>query len=214
MAERLSADGVDRIKPAGGQVLAGATIALAAMAGAAITAEIGASALWKAWPWLVLVGGGAWALYWRPEVAVSDGGVRLVNVLHTVDVPWPALRGVETKWALTLDTVWGSYRAWAAPAPGRSAMKRELRDQRSLARSIDRRVPTLPPNTMGRTGDLLYTESGAAAMLVHGRWSRLRDAGHLDGAVLEHDRPQLRWHWELLTAAAVLLAVGVLGVAL
>lgn len=193
-------------------MLAAATMLLALVAGVAITAEMGVAALWKALPWLALVGGGAWALYWRPEVAVSDGGVRLVNVVRTIDVPWPALRGVETKWALTLDTVWGAYRSWAAPAPGRSALRRELRDQRSAARAIDRRVPTLPRNTMGRTGDLVYTESGAAAMLVHGRWTRLRDAGHLDGAVVEHDRPPIRWHWETLIAGAVLLAVGLVGV--
>ena len=55
-------------------------------------------------PWALLVGGACWATFWRPRVEVSDAGVRVVNVTRTIDIPWPALRDVDTKWALTLDT--------------------------------------------------------------------------------------------------------------
>src|SRR5690606_7610683 len=116
------------------QTLAVVVGLLSAAAAVLVVIEDGPSAALAVWPWLAVVAGLAWAVYWRPEVQVSDGGVRLVNVLNTVDVPWPALEAVDTKWALTLTTVWGRrYRAWAAPAPGRSAMRRELRQQGSPA---------------------------------------------------------------------------------
>ena len=204
----------ERLKSPGGQTLAVGVGVLAAAAGVLVLIENGPSALLTVWPWLVLVGGVAWAVYWRPAVEVSDGGVRLVNVLRTIDVPWPALQAVETKWALTLETVWGRYRAWAAPAPGRSAMRRELRQQGSPARAIERRVPGMPTATMGRPSDLPHADSGAAAALVNERWRRMRDAGHLDGAIVEQDRVPGRWHWELLAGLAVLVAVGVTGLAI
>jgi hypothetical protein len=209
--DRAPSDDVDRLKPPGGQALAGAVSVLAAAAAALVTADEGLSALLTVWPWLGLAAGGAWALYWRPEVVISDGGVRVVNVLRTVDIPWPALRGLDTKWALTLDTVWGRYRAWAAPAPGRAAMRRELREYGSVARSIDRRVPGLPRQAIGRPADLPYTESGAAAIAINARWKRLREAGHLDAAAVERERPQVRWHWELLAGALALVALGTFG---
>ena len=49
--------------------------------------------------------GTCWAVFWRPVVAVDDGGVRLVNVLRTIDLPWPSILAIDTKWALTLITV-------------------------------------------------------------------------------------------------------------
>ena len=203
------------MKAPSGPLLAGGVSVLALAAAVLVMAEDGPLAALTVWPWLALVTGLAWALYWRPEVVVSDAGVRLVNVLRTIDVPWPALRGTETKWALTLDTVWGRYRAWAAPAPGRNAMRQQLRQANNPARSIERRVPGLPADHLGRPSDLLHTESGAAAQLVNERWKRLRDAGHLgDHPVVEHERAPVRWHWEVFAGGAVLLALGVLGLLL
>lgn len=59
----------------------------------------------------------AWAVLWRPLVEVSDGGVRVVNPLRTVHVPWPALTRVDTRWSLTLHTTGGVVSAFAAPGP-------------------------------------------------------------------------------------------------
>jgi hypothetical protein len=188
-------------------MLAGSVAALCLLAAVAVTAEEGPSTLLTVWPWLAIVVGLAWALYWRPEVRVTDAGVRLVNPLRTIDVPWPALEAVETKWALTLVTAWGSYRAWAAPAPGRSVMRQQLRHHVSQ----DRRIPGLPAHSSARPSDLPHTESGAAAMAINEHWRRLRAGGHLDHAVVEHDRPPVRWHWEVVGGIAVLSAVGALG---
>ena len=61
----------------------------------------------------------AWAVYWRPEVEVSDGGVRVVYPWRTVHVPWPALDTVTDRWSLTLTTTDGRrVSAFAAPAGG------------------------------------------------------------------------------------------------
>lgn len=61
----------------------------------------------------------AWLAFWRPEVEVSDGEVVLRNVWRTVHVPWPALQDVDARLGLRLVTTYGSYQAWAAPAPRR-----------------------------------------------------------------------------------------------
>lgn len=61
----------------------------------------------------------AWAVYWRPEVEVSDGGIRVVNPFRTIHVPWPALGTVTDRWSLTLTTTDGRHvSAFAAPAGG------------------------------------------------------------------------------------------------
>ncbi len=62
----------------------------------------------------------AWLALWRPGVEVSDGEVVLRNVWRTVHVPWPALQEVDGRLGLRLVTAYGSYQAWAAPAPRRT----------------------------------------------------------------------------------------------
>jgi len=152
-------------------------------------------------PWAALLALACWATFWRPRVVVSDGGVRLVNVTRTIDVPWPALQTVETRWALTLVTAYGRFTAWSAPAPGaRGAL---------LSRSATAR--DAPPGYDGsaRPSDLVDTPSGAAAALVIDRWEALRAAGHLDHPRLEHDRIPVRWHLGTALAAAALLVAGI-----
>ncbi|MBV9830674.1 MAG: PH domain-containing protein [Marmoricola sp.] len=62
-----------------------------------------------------------WAAFVNPRVEVSDGGVVLVNVFRTVEVPWPALLAVEGRYGLQLRTAYGAFTAWSATAPaGRS----------------------------------------------------------------------------------------------
>jgi len=73
----------------------------------------------------VLVGALAWAVYWRPEVEVSDGGIRVIDPWRTVHVPWPALDTVSDRWSLTLTTTEG-HRVSAFAAPARGAADRGL----------------------------------------------------------------------------------------
>jgi Bacterial PH domain len=161
-------------------------------------------------PWAALIALACWAAFWRPMVAVSPGGVRIVNVTRTIDIPWPAIQDVETKWALTLVTAYGRFTAWSAPAPGaRSAL-------RSLVVDARRDVPRTPPPDRPRhrpeqvvaPGELADTPSGSAAALVRQRWEELRAAGHLDDPRLERDRPPVRWHVGTLLIAVALVAIG------
>jgi Bacterial PH domain len=152
-------------------------------------------------PWLALAAGACWATFWRPCVAVSDGGVRLVNVTRTIDVPWPAVTGIETHWALTLRTAYGTFTAWAAPSPGRGPARRAARIE-TLSRSLG----TAPG---GAADEVDPGPAADAAALVRQRWEQLRAAGHLDDPVLEHERVPVRWHVGTLAAGLGLVAVGV-----
>lgn len=163
-------------------------------------------------PWAALVALACWATFWRPMVAVSPSGVRIVNVTRTIDIPWPAIQDVETKWALTLVTAYGRFTAWSAPAPGaRSAL-------RSLAVDTRRDIPRSAPSPRHRPeqavapGELADTPSGSAAAMVRRQWEELRAAGHLDDPRLERDRAPVRWHIGTLLIAVALVAIG-LGVA-
>ncbi len=153
-------------------------------------------------PWMALLVTCCWAIFWRPKVVVSDAGVRLVNVARTIDVPWPALVDVETRYTLTLQTTYGRFAAWAAPAPGAGSALRTAVRSRGTADA-----PTTPSGVS--MGELAGTASGDAASVVRRRWERLREAGHLDDPRLEFERPPVRWHWQigLLVAALAVLCV-------
>ncbi|MDQ3468574.1 MAG: PH domain-containing protein [Actinomycetota bacterium] len=176
-----------------GVICAGVTLSLGARDG---WSEAGLAA-----PWTALLALACWATFWRPRVAVTDAGVQLVNVSRTIDIPWPALRALDTKWALTLDTAYGRFTAWSAPAPGARGAVRSL----AAGRDPGRRTPA--PHV--RPGDLVDTPSGSAAAMVRQRWEQLRAAGHLDDPRLERDRAQVTWHVGTALAAVALVVTGV-----
>jgi hypothetical protein len=147
-----------------------------------------------AWPVVVV-----WALYTRPAVIVSDAGVEVRNVTRTIVLPWPSIQRVDTKYALTLYTAYGTFAAWAAPAPSRMS---------TLASAPDD-LKHLPKSSyIGggvRPGDLTTSASGQAAAVIRRRWDGLNEAGHLADPRLERSRPQVRWH--------VLPALGIVALA-
>jgi len=159
-------------------------------------------------PGLLLVTAVVWAAYWQPAVIVSDAGVTVRNVLRTVELPWPSIQRIDTRYALTLITAYGSYAAWAAPAPGR------IRSREASAAELR----GLPESTYGaagsvRPGDLPTSPSGEAAAIVRRRWEALRDAGHLDDPRLERDRPRTHLHWGTVALLATLAAATVAALA-
>lgn len=203
----VSADVVE-YRPAFGRVLAVVVAALGV--GGLVTglvADPGAT-----WPFVapvLLVVALVGAAYWRPAVVVSPAGVELRNVTRTIELPWPAIQRVDTKYALTLHTAYGDYAAWAAPAPSRARVTVSGTDD----------AAHLPGSSYGaggsvRPGDLASTASGQAAILVRSRWEELRDAGLLDDPRIEHARPRVRWHVGTLAAIVVLIAASALTVAL
>jgi len=192
-------------RPAFGRVLAVAIGLLCAATLIGMIVSEGSSALWRYGPWLALIAGTCWALFWRPELIVDDGLITLVNPFRTVELPWPSIQRVDTKWALTLYTAYGTYAAWANPAPNRYQASRVTRNQ----------VGELPESTYAdgsiRPGDDPSTPSGHGALLIRRHWEELRDAGHLDDPKLERARPVVRWHLGTLAVGAVLLVAIVLG---
>lgn len=159
-------------------------------------------------PWVCLFLTCCWAVFWRPSVIVSDAGIRLVNVTRTIDVPWPALVEVETRYALTLHTAYGRFTAWAAPAPGAGpALRTSMRSRRAYD-------STDPDDEVASSsmGDLEGTSSGDAATIVRRKWAELRDAGHLDAPRLEFEAPPIRWHWQigLVVLGLAVVSVGTL----
>jgi len=145
----------------------------------------------------------AWTALWRPYVLVADTGVRIRNVLRTIEVPWPALIHVDTRYALTLYTPGHQWSAWAAPAPGRTgtnvARRAENRGRVDAAPRVDGRV---------RPGDLLATESGQAAQIVRDHWEKLRESGAIEIGVAEQTPVPTHWHLGTNLALVVLAAIG------
>lgn len=66
---------------------------------------------------LALFGLLLWAALWSPYVECSPAGVRLQNVLTSVMLPWPAIRGIDPRFGLSLSTAYGTFAAWSASRP-------------------------------------------------------------------------------------------------
>lgn len=184
----------------------GMTIGVAAVAAVAliVTALDDVGAALRHLPVFLVLPAAVWAFYGRPAVIVSDGGVTLRNVLRSVELPWPAILRIDTKYALTLETAYGPYNAWAAPVPSRTG-----------ASHATRRLMSHQPESAYaagglRPGDLEGTPSGDVAAYIRRRWEALRDAGHLDDPRLERARPVVRWHpWPVLLVVALVAACAV-----
>lgn len=195
-------DGRDVYRPRLGRAIAVVVVVVCAFALGALVIDAGASAVVEYGAWLGLIALAAWAMFWRPEVAVSDGGVRLVNVTRTIDLPWPAITAIEMKWVLELETAYGRYSAWAAPARSRGASRRSALIPRGTYRTSD------------ASAAVWRVERGtnpaaATAETIAARWEQLRRAGHLDEPRLEHERAPVHWHVTTIVVGAALLVVGI-----
>lgn len=69
-----------------------------------------------------------WAALWSPYVECSPAGVHLQNVVTSVRVPWPAIRGIDPRFGLSLDTVYGTFAAWSASRPRLQPGRRDESD--------------------------------------------------------------------------------------
>ena len=68
-----------------------------------------------------------WLFVVRPSVVLHAEGVRIVNPLRVVDVTWPAITEVRSRWALEVVASGRRYTAWGVPAdPGRPRHGRGL----------------------------------------------------------------------------------------
>ena len=68
-----------------------------------------------------------WLFVVKPCVVIHAEGVRLVNPLRVVDLTWPVITEVRSRWALELVAEGRRYTAWGVPAdPGRPRYGRSL----------------------------------------------------------------------------------------
>lgn len=193
-------------RPAFGRVLTVAIlgVALAGLAGFVVAGDL--EGLVRYGWWFVLLGALAVALFWLPRVEVLEHAIIVRNPLSTWHVPWPAVKVVDTKYALTLTTPAGRIEAWAAPASGRYTVFR-LSPQDTQVSSSARVAGSIRP------GDTLSSESGAAANHIRRHWEELRDDGLLDGP-LEPGSLRRAWHPVTAVALGTLTLLGVLGAVL
>lgn len=195
-------------RPLFGRVLACsvALVCLAGLIGLVVAGDL-PNLLRTMWP-LLLFAALAFALFWRPRILTEPQGVTVVNVFRTIEVPWPAIEAIDTRFSVTLLTKSMRIAVWAAPSPGiRGAVAIKPADVSNLNQSA------YGPGHSVRPGDSVTTPSGQVAFVLRQRWEALRDAGHLDSGAVEEGSVRVTTHWgTILTLAALLVgfALGVL----
>ncbi|MBX3098373.1 MAG: PH domain-containing protein [Salinibacterium sp.] len=190
-------------RPAFGRVLSVIVVVIAAsgLAGYVVAGDL-AGLVRYGWG-LLLLAAVALALFWFPRLGVAEHEVTVRNVFSTVHLPWPAITLVDTKWALTLHTADRKVTVWASPAPNRYASQAATRSSARVASS----------NFAPRPGDLLETQSGAAAFVIRHHWEDLRADGLLDAGA-EPGSVRRDIHWVTITVLAVLAAATAVGILL
>lgn len=158
---------------------------------------------------LLLVGFGAYALFWVPYISVGPASVTIVNPTRTYVITWPAVLDIQTKWGLTLITRKGAITAWASPARSRyTSLSRFNRDalgrpgmdsDRLMNTERVRRATERPPVTV----------AGLAPLMVTTQWEDYRDRGLL--GEVEGDGMTIRWHRITLIVLAALVVLTVAG---
>lgn len=176
------------------------TVAAGAVALAAVISvgvQDGLGEVVRALPLVGLVVLVIWALFWRPAVVVSDGGVLVRNPLRSTHIPWPTYRGLTVQWSLVLHTTDGDLTAWAAPRSSGTAarMRRGTSDDEVVTATKDARLS-------GTAEDV--------AAAIDARHRALSDAGFLRDAEQARTaggiRPERRWHVATIAALVVLVA--------
>ena len=157
-----------------GKVIAVLAIAFSATGVVALSTEPLPLLLTKVWIY-IWFGFFAWLVFWNPSVRVSDSEVVVDNIFRTIRLNWSAIRRIDTKYSLTLETERGVFRAWAAPAPSRYA---GFMANKSEAEHLPE--SSFVGQGLVRPGDLTSSDSGVAAYIIRQNWERLRDANQLD----------------------------------
>jgi hypothetical protein len=149
-----------------------------------------------------------WLLYWNPAVVIDDDGVCFVNATRTVEIPWAAIIGVDTRYSLSVRTPRAVYSALAAPAPGATGTYSANRDVR-----VSRHSDVPDPSAIRRPSDLPRTDSGAAASMVLDRWNSLTEAGLIPLGVANDTPVTVTWHVAQLAVLVALVAASVASLA-
>jgi hypothetical protein len=149
---------------------------------------------------VALVCYGALMLFWFPQVEVSEEVVVIKNVLRSYRIPMSAIARIDTRWALALYLPGGKrITSWSATAPGRHASIFASRD-------LGQHLPesTYLAGTV-RPGDLVNTDSGAAAATIRRYWEAQQERG---STVTE--KVSISWHKTQLLVLVALLVLSYL----
>jgi hypothetical protein len=125
-----------------------------------------------------------WLFIVRPCAVLHAEGVRIVNPLRTVDITWPMIEEIRSRWALEIVAQGRRYTAWGVPAETRRPRGRELlrksvgqrptdaavagdhgRGTRVVARVIAAEIETLVAEDKQRT-------QGRTPRIVASSWDR------------------------------------------
>lgn len=180
--------------PLGSRILAAVVVVLCAVVEASLIVYGHAEPALRATPAVLLVAALVYAGFWAPRVELDPAELRVINPFRSFRISWPAIREIDSRWSLSLDTVQGRVTAWAAPAPGLfSQLPRMRRDAFRVSLGSERE------------------SRGAeqARQLIVRQWEAYRDRGLL-GAV-EGEGVTRQWNVPLLVTVGVLTAAVVLG---
>ena len=191
------------LRPRFGQVLTVVVWAILVAFIAGFVVQLDGLQLLRYVPVILLMGYLVWLALWSPSVTIAPSGVTVRNLIRSFLVSWPAIKRIDTRFALTLFTHEQKITAWSAPAPGRFASYRATRGD----------LTKLPESTYAagaiRPGDIPSSDSGLAALYVRRYWEQLRDAGYLDSGVLEGTGVVTTWLRRETIALIVLVVVAV-----
>jgi hypothetical protein len=186
-----------RLAPRGSRALAVAIIAICAVTEVSLIVYGDLDLIVRLTAWVAFAAVGAYAVFWAPAVRLTPAEVEVVNPLRTHRMSWPAITAIDTRWSLTLVTATRRVSVWAAPAPGPwSELGRVHRDPLGRAR-LDPQDRRNLPRSLG----------ALAPVLLLRQWESYRGEG-------EAGTETARWHVALISALAVLAAVGLVTAAL
>lgn len=181
------------------QVLGWSFLSVLAISTVLVGLNEGLLALIQTLSWTVALGLLLIELLIRPKVELRDQEIIVTNPFRSHTVPWGAIERIDTKWGLTVFGNAGKVQAWSAPAPGRHSSLRATKfDGKHLPES------SYLAGTI-RPGDLVGSDSGAAAYAIRSEWERRRDLG-----ALQAGQPQT----SELSVRSLLLTIACFGIAL
>lgn len=165
--------------------------------------------------WSVALSVLGWVVFVRPCVRVDDTGVRVVNILRDIHLPWERVDGARSSWSLVVESETGHYSSWAisgTASPGRDAL---------LRRTVPSRPGENPTTTqLNRTADaghVLTVEAddvhagmtppslGASAAAIAALIERHRLDRPLPGEGSTAEQVTSRWAWPSVILLALSL---------
>lgn len=199
----------EEFRSTSGRVLAIASAGVAVVVLVAVYISDGAAGLLHYGAIPLLFAAIVWAIFDKPFLRVTDGGVEIGNVFRLIHVPWPSVTELDRRWGLRVMTAFGNYTAWSVPAPKRPSFGGMVGGRTGMMqRNASMTTARLESAQDPRKGRI---ESKAAEAVV-ARWERLKSAGYLDSPRLDASKPTYRWNTDVIGVCVVLVLLAAVGV--